>query len=642
MGNSKWESLSKEELINVIKEYSIKIGRVPKKEDMKGSQGVPITSTVKKCLGVETWKEALSLCGFETNIVHKHTEEFGLNKLKEYYNILNRLPMQKDFIDNNWKPHFSWYAKNFGSMKNALYKIGLVEKPLSIEERVQLSIEELRNIAKKLDKCPTNDEYNKFRDKGFEMSNLNKHLDMTNNEISIKYLPGYNLNKDTRNYTKEELLDILINLKEKLGHTPSWVEFTEDKNIPDYTTFNKIFNKTYNQILYEDLRWDCKIYKTDNDMLDDFYKLVKRVKRIPTQKDFKDEEGIYSNSSYLNRFGSMSNIFTLLDMDYNLFINHNSNSGVFCFDNKGNLCRSFIERYVNNLFIENGIEFQGEVYYSELLEKDKTRRRFDWRIKVDNKVRYVEYFGLYENKSKGDIVTKYKKKARRKIKDIYKFGKIENCIFLFPHNETKYRLICLNIKEKLEEILNIQLSETNNILELNDYSDMTNEMLLTQTMKYSDNDEYLPKGKYLASYNKKLYKEIKNRYGNLYTFAQISNKKVYHKSQGYYTKDIIFKLFDDLMIINNKIPLRKEMSEIGDKEFKFKGLVGICYRHFNGWVNMQLEYYVLYLEKHLRLTKESIKIIECIANKSNYFYNITEEQQNQAKEILNKVNNMVS
>jgi hypothetical protein len=639
--NSKWDKLSKEELIDVVKEYSLKIGRIPKKEDMKKKLGSPSACTIKTCFGVNSWSEVLSICGLEVTTIHKYSEEFGLSKLKEYYNILGRIPTKEEFKENRWKPTFTWYANNYGSIKEASFKAGLIEKPITVEERIAISIEELKDIAKSLNKCPTLVEYDTFKERGYAMGNLCEHLNMTYNEINIKYIPEYNLNKDTKKYDKTELLGILIDFKAKLGHTPSWDEFVNEKSIPDYSTYNIKFNKTYNEILHEELNWECKIRKTDDELLDDFYNIVKRIKRIPTTKDYQDENGAYCASSYINRFGSISNVFTLLGMDYTLFTNCNCKSGVVCFDNNGNLTKSFIERYVNNLFIENDIYFDREIYYNELLECDKTKRRFDWRIKTNGKTYYVEYFGMYEAKSKSDIIRKYKKKTKKKIKDICKYNKINDCIFLFKPKTGNYRLICLEIKDKLEKILNVELSENNNILEINSYSDMTDAMLLEQTMKYSDNQEYLPSASYLGSYRSDLYKEIKNRYGNLYTFSQISNKKVLYKSQGYYTKEIVFKLFDNLMATYDKIPSRKEITKIGNNEFKFKGLVGICYNNFGGWLNIKIEYYMQYAEKYLYLPKESIKELSCIAYKKHGFYNIKEEQQFKIQGVLERIENKV-
>ena len=77
-----------------------------------------------------------------------------------------------------------------------------------------------------------------------------------------------------------------------------------------------------------------------------------------------------------------------------------------------------------------------EVYYKDVLSNDNSRRRFDWVIYDNNGYMWlVEYFGMYDMKRKENKARLvYKKNTRKKVKDLYKYGVIDKCIFIFPYD----------------------------------------------------------------------------------------------------------------------------------------------------------------------------------------------------------------
>jgi len=101
----------------------------------------------------------------------------------------------------------------------------------------------------------------------------------------------------------------------------------------------------------------------------------------------------------------------------------------------GTMCLSFAELEITNYLIEKHVNFKKEVTYSSLFESDTTKRRVDWAIYSDeNEFMYaIEYFGIYDLKrSRNKIRTIYIKHTRKKIKDLYKYGVIDQCVFIFP------------------------------------------------------------------------------------------------------------------------------------------------------------------------------------------------------------------
>jgi len=132
--------------------------------------------------------------------------EQGLENLVKYTNILGRIPKRNDLQKNKWSPNYNWYAKHFnGSFLNACHQAKLCDKPLSTEERIKISIEELQKLANILNKCPTVEEYENIKHKGYQRRNLEDKLNMKYNEICKMYLLNYSLNHDL-DKTKEDII----------------------------------------------------------------------------------------------------------------------------------------------------------------------------------------------------------------------------------------------------------------------------------------------------------------------------------------------------------------------------------------------------------------------------------------------------
>ena len=51
---------------------------------------------------------------------------------------------------------------------------------------------------------------------------------------------------------------------------------------------------------------------------------------------------------------------------------------------------------------------------------------------MNDKIYYIEYFGMYSRNPKGKIMKKYKTRTKYKIKLLYKYNFIDKCIFIFP------------------------------------------------------------------------------------------------------------------------------------------------------------------------------------------------------------------
>jgi len=415
---------TKEDIINNVKELYKINNRSPYNYELKYS----ISSIYKYW---DTYNDLLLECELDVNrkIHNLKTKEDGIKFLQNLSKELNKIPTTND-ITKHTNVNKDWFAGIFGNFKIALYESGLIYKNLTIsnEDRIKLSIEGLVNLYNKLGRCPKVNEYDKYAKENclFSRRVLENQINLKYNDICMKYL------KEANQYhkTKEQLLFELEQLKNKLGRTPLSIELKPENNISSLSQYMDTFNMTYNQLI-KSLGWELSGHeftlKNDIELLNDFYFLYLELGRVPTTYEIDADKTIASYPCYKDRIGSIEQICKRLNIKYNKVFR----SGTICYDKLGRLCKSLPEKDISNYMIDNNIKHHKEYHYADILNNEKDNRRCDWILFINNKIYYVEYFGIWRN-SHSKLVNDYKKKAKRKIKDLYKAGLIEQCIFIFP------------------------------------------------------------------------------------------------------------------------------------------------------------------------------------------------------------------
>lgn len=436
---TKWDGLSNDDLLELLRHKQEELGRKITGNDLGNNNKLPSPTYLFKRFETYSLNKILELGNLLTDNVQKMPVEVAIENLKQHYNALGRIPTREDFEQLQLKPYYDYYSRNLGSYENACYVAGLTnKKPLNQQERIDKSIKELQTIARKLNKCPTVAEYDSMRSNGLARRTLEKHLKTNWNNICLKYIPEYNLNLD-RNITKEDIkLDIDYVVK-KIGRPPTYKEYLKH-SIKGYSlnAFDTAIGLTYNKSLiefgYEPVGVSTLI-RTEDEMLHLFDKLFAELKRVPYLRDLEDCEYTPTYSTYIKYFGCIENVCELLDIDYKEHYK-GAGAGKICYDKLGQLCKSIAEKDISNYFIDNDIKFVKETPYSDVIinNKEGNPRRFDWAIHPNGKEYYVEYFGMYSRDARGDIGRRYSNKTRKKIKDLYKAGIIDRCIFIFPND----------------------------------------------------------------------------------------------------------------------------------------------------------------------------------------------------------------
>ena len=378
-----------------------------------------------------TWNDLLLECNlpiYKNNHNLKNKND-GINLILKLYKQLNKIPNALD-VDRYTNANRNWFLNKFGSWDNALIEAGLLDKKdiLTKQEWLNNSICGLIKLSKILNKCPTTIEYDKYarESKLLNRKALESNLKLKYNDICMKYLKEANLYQKT----KEQLLFELEQLKNKLGRTPLSIELKSDNGVSCLEQYMNTFNMTYNQLV-KSLGWQLSGHefslKNDIELLNDFYFLYLKLGRLPYVRDIDNDKSIASYNCYIDRFGSIEKVCNRLNLKYNKI----TYAGKICYDKLGRKCKSIPEKDISNYFIDNIIKHHKEYYYADILNNEKDNRRCDWILFIDNRIFYVEYFGFWRN-SKSNIVNNYKKKAKKKIIDLYKAGLIEQCVFIFP------------------------------------------------------------------------------------------------------------------------------------------------------------------------------------------------------------------
>jgi hypothetical protein len=230
-------------------------------------------------------------------------------------------------LENKWYPWYGWYTINFknkngeNSFQQACFEAGLLKyEPLTQDEKIDESINHIKELANKLNRIPTVEEFENSNQFGYDRRALEAKLHLSYNNICKKYVSGYKLNK-IKNYSEDELKNNLIQLKNKLGRVPLSQEIDKNGDI-SLSAYRYFYKKPYNRMIREDMKWEIVghdfLQKTEEEMLDDYMNLFLKIKRIPLSSDIDKEKYMVTYSTYVYHFKSIYNICSLLNINLNL------------------------------------------------------------------------------------------------------------------------------------------------------------------------------------------------------------------------------------------------------------------------------------------------------------------------------------
>lgn len=452
-----------------------------------------------------------------------------------------------------------------------------------------------------------------------------KQYEIDNNLINDRNIYGYWRIKD--NVLNELNIFILNNgYIGSINGDTEWKKIRRGLNYVNISIEDAVSNLGYN-INKLQIRKPNNYYDTFEKLEKDIRVFIDKNKRFPTQLELAKELGIYANS--YQKYGNLDEI--------KIKMNYCDNEDLI--SNDGYLNKSYYELITANFLLAQGLSFKREQYIFKQFNK-KSRYKSDFTFYLDNdKIIHCEVWGGYKNTS--SKYYNYDKDMKKKIELYNKYN--IRYISVYPnifHNSTK------NIQKSLYNIfkpyLNLKYKKIDNklLLSSRQLKKITDEDLFNELLKYSDDKRYLPSTAHLRRIGKEhIYVEVLKRYDNYIDFANKFNKSLLHVNNNYWTKDKIFERFDYMIDNYGKILSSVEMMKLNNIDTNIRNVIDRIYS-FGSLADMKLEYFKNKIDNNNNyiITDKDKRYLFLLSKGSDS--RVNKEQQKQAKEILDKYNEL--
>lgn len=398
---------SRDFLIDKFYRFIDEYGYIPSKAEFKSTHGCPGESGYNKIWG--NWTNFLIDIGeLNDSGWYVHDEQI----LKRCYNDLSL--KLKDINELLYKKRSLKEIQDKAKYLNLGYRSFYIIRNYntSSDKIINSSLQGIVDLYNDFGKCPTVYEYDEYAELNglYRRRTIENLIGKSYSNLCIEMFE--NTNKNSK--TKDELLKDLINLKNKLGRTPLSQEL-KNFGIAEHKQYRRKFGMTYNELI-KSLGWKLSsndsTIRDDEELLNDFLLLYKKINRLPLIDDIDKNKNMASYSTYMKHFGSLQNICELLNIDYKNYV-RNLGSGFTCIDKNGDICRSESELKITNLLIDNHVIFEKEIPYKRVNKLFKRPWVMDWYI--DGLI--VEYFGLFQESQlrRNNKIGRYSRKVKRKL-----------------------------------------------------------------------------------------------------------------------------------------------------------------------------------------------------------------------------------
>jgi len=442
-----------------------------------------------------------------------------------------------------------------------------------------------------------------IKEKGYWNKRENRLLEVDKYLKKYKTLDNYSINKTEgtliRNLTKygELIYDMAI----ELGY-----------NINEILT-------------YKPVGW----YNNFNNLKNDILILIDKFGYFPSLQEIFKELKI--SNHIIDKYGGINNIKSMLN--YNDINDLKDKSGYYN--------RSKFELWTANFLLDYDVIYERE---SKPFNIEDGQYRSDFKISIIQNHKNIDYYVEVWGYTKSS--TNVKSIEYNKIRDIkenlykkykYQLISIEPEVFI----NKKYEDINKSLYNIFKHILNKNYNKyiINNYIPANTLSD---EELLTEALLISNNKNQLPSSKDLVKEKYGIYKEIIRRYNNYKNFAQKYGKNTMYVNKNYWS-DInnLFNIYNYMINKYDKILTQKENKELSSVDNNLnKNMYAYVIKLHGGVIQTKLKFF----ENNLYIPNKELEYIKNVSNKigRNIKNKVTSEQQQLAKQILDKYNNSIN
>lgn len=206
-----------------------------------------------------------------------------------------RPPKAKDFLNNPQYPSSPTVMKHFGRWNRALETAGIPPNRRVGYTRKEI-IRLLRKQHEELGRTPTAKDF-KARSQLPSPNTISQHFGKWNNALRAA---GLTINNEQ--YSEETLIRAITGFHAEHGRPPNIRDFSHNPNYPSYALYRRKFGSLGQACIKLGLKPDLRSV-TKRDVVGEFIKLSRRLKRTPMISDIQQGLGPLPRESVLRMFG---------------------------------------------------------------------------------------------------------------------------------------------------------------------------------------------------------------------------------------------------------------------------------------------------------------------------------------------------
>lgn len=419
-------------LVELIREFISIYNYFPKSYEFRSDNNLPSYTSCREILKKEnkTLDDVANVLKVR-RMTNNEGYEYWLNKLKDI--IGNGNPLEyREFLKNKL-PDARWYIENCDNLEvktfNDFVRLELNMIPTTKMNKCD-AIKLIKIMELEFDNPLMYDDFRcENTQKSINISTINRIWGTMNNmkkELGLEIIQEDMLSREK---SKEDMLIDMQKLINELERLPLASEVDSCNYMNGCCCYHKYFggiNNVFIMLGYIPNKKSIALNMSNDEIISMYKEFIEETGFSPSSEYARTTYRLPSPSTVLRRFDCTWNEFiTMLGYEPNKSMCNHTTS------NDGTICLSVNEAIVHNYMLENNFKnIQKEILYRDILSNEKLQeesglKRLDWTFEHDNKVYYVELFGMMG-------FQKYTERHNEKIRLITEDGKLDNFISIYP------------------------------------------------------------------------------------------------------------------------------------------------------------------------------------------------------------------
>ena len=442
---SKNPQQTESEIILSFNRFYNEFGYAPTVSNIKEIEYLPSISNLYNCFN--SIEDAINAANIPRNVKGFHKES-ALKSLDEFIQEFGRIPNKKDLegpTRNKKYPEYRNYAKLFGGIKNAVLELDYnnyyLNELLDIKDLNKIKSDIISIVEEHYSKYNTIPGSKEWDDREYKPPR--KTIEKLFNTPFNKLLEELNFkpkNKHPINFSRQQLIQLLIHKFLELGRTPTFEDMKNIEGAPHPRSYVRAFGSYEKAVDAANL--DSNKHFSKEFIISEVKRYINTEGLIPSTNTFRYNPNYPGIKAYTRVFGSFNNCLIEMGITPRCFEVENCYSKK-CISLKGNICNSKEECIVDDFLYSNGINFEREIHYPYHEKYNPNNlKRCDFLYKLyDGTPVYIEYAGLISKKT-------YKTKLEQKISLCEELNLM--LIVIYPHQLSQLYTIILSKLKQLE------------------------------------------------------------------------------------------------------------------------------------------------------------------------------------------------